>query len=86
MLNAFFSLAALMISEMANIPIRIGRMSNPASRAWKPKVKRGIPSIGAAPTIAKAKPMTPLTSPLTTEPLIKLAIIEIENTPTAKYS
>ena len=75
-----------MISEMAKRPISTGKISKPAFSSVSPKVKRGIASTGAMPTVEKANPMTPEKSPLTIEPLARVMINVSEKMAMEKYS
>ena len=63
------------ISEIAKIPISVGRVSNPAIRLEEPKVKRAVPSIGAMPTSVNIRPNKPASSPSSILPEERIATI-----------
>lgn len=85
-LTAASDSAVFSISQIANNPIKAGKRPKPLSRACKPKVNLGKASIGAVPTRAAVKLISPLARPFASEPLAKLAINVSENTSSAKYS
>ena len=80
------STASLMIWLMAKAPIRTGSSFNPASRSWKPKVRRIWPSDGSMPGMAKTMPRQPAIRPLIIEPWASEASITSAIKTMVKYS
>lgn len=78
--------AVIRISEIAKIPIRVGRVSNPAISELLPKVNLGVPSMGAMPTRANISPSIPASTPFTMEPEASTATIVSAKNEMPKFS
>ena len=74
------------ISEIAKIPISVGRVSKPAIRLLAPKVKRGVPSIGAMPIMVNIRPNIPARRPLIIFPEAKIATMVSATKQIPKFS
>ena len=74
-LPPFMLSAVHRISAIAKIPIRVGRVSKPAIRLALPKVKRGVPSIGAIPIKVNIRPNRPARRPRIMLPEERIATI-----------
>ncbi len=75
-----------MISEMANRPISSTTRAKPLLSWYRPKVKRGLESIGARPTVASSAPSTALIRPLGMSWPVRAMTIDREKIASAQYS
>jgi hypothetical protein len=72
--------------EMAKMPISTTRNGRPASSTSHPKSKRGCPSIGSAPTVEIASPISAAIRPRVAEWPTRLATMVSAKTMSEKYS
>lgn len=75
-----------MTSAMAKRPISSTTNAKPLFSWYSPKVKRGLESMGASPTVASSAPSTALMSPLGMSCPVRAMTMDRENTARAQYS